>query len=220
MPGCPGRSPPTPHLAGDTDHNKFVVCSLELRDENELHVLEFNEDTNEVWCQRIYSHPHEVWACTSCPAPEHAELLFTTHSTGNELKTTLWKLNGLDDSGGDGLDGSRQNAVSSSPPHLASPPLISLLLASFASLPLACHRLLRLATTAPRIRGRTAWLPSRRAHVQMGSGMGAYVPMALHLLPACQVPARARCSLLHDRAHTPHSQTHSIHTLFFTHTRL
>ena len=34
-------------LEGDTDHNRFVLASLELREPNELHVLDFNEDTNE-----------------------------------------------------------------------------------------------------------------------------------------------------------------------------
>lgn len=72
-------------IEGDTDHNKFVVCSLELRGGNELQVLDFNEDTNEVWCQRVYTHPNEVWACASCPAPEHCELVFTTHSNGVEV---------------------------------------------------------------------------------------------------------------------------------------
>ena len=33
-------------LEGDTDHNKFVLCSQELRDDNEVHVINFNEDTN------------------------------------------------------------------------------------------------------------------------------------------------------------------------------
>jgi len=82
-------------LEGDTDHNTFLVASLALRGENEVHVIEFNEDTNEVWCPLVYSHPHEVWNCASCPAPDHAELLLTTHSNGAEQRTTLWRMDGL-----------------------------------------------------------------------------------------------------------------------------
>ena len=82
-------------MEGDTDHNTFVVGTLELRGENELHAISFNEDTNEVWCQRVYSHPHEVWACATCPEPENQELVMTTYSTGAEQRTSLWRMDGL-----------------------------------------------------------------------------------------------------------------------------
>lgn len=82
-------------LEGDTDRNRFVVGSLDLRGDNELHVLEFNEDTNDVCCQNIFAHPHEVWSCATCPAPEHAELVCTTFSTGSELRSTLWRMEGV-----------------------------------------------------------------------------------------------------------------------------
>lgn len=86
-------------LEGDTDRNRFLVASLELRDANELQVLDFNEDTNEVVCMRAYTHPHETWHMASCPAPEHVELVTTVYSTGTEqravspaLATTLTAL--------------------------------------------------------------------------------------------------------------------------------
>jgi len=85
-------------LEGDTDRNRFVMASLELKGDNELHLLEFNEDTNEVSCQKAFAHPSEVWSCASCPAPEHAELIFTTFSTGAELHTKLWRMEGIMDS--------------------------------------------------------------------------------------------------------------------------
>lgn len=117
-------------VEGDTDHNKFVVCSLELREENELHVLEFNEDTNEVWCQRVYSHPNEVWECAACPAPEHAELFFTTHASGSQLKTTLWRLEGLDEPAPSAAFGGEGGGAPSAPPAV---PLTEVL-----ELPLTC----------------------------------------------------------------------------------
>ena len=73
-------------LEGDTDRNRFLVASLELRDANELQVLDFNEDTNEVVCMRAYTHPHETWHMASCPAPEHVELVTTVYSTGTEQR--------------------------------------------------------------------------------------------------------------------------------------
>ena len=46
-------------------------------------MLDFNEDTNEVRCERVYAHPHEAWCLASCPAPEHSELPHLC-TTGNE----------------------------------------------------------------------------------------------------------------------------------------
>ena len=96
-------------LEGDTDHNKFLVATLELRAPNELHVLDFNEDTNEVRCERVYAHPHEAWCLASCPAPEHSELVMSVYSTGSVLRTALWRMEGLAEAGGD-EDGAAQPA--------------------------------------------------------------------------------------------------------------
>lgn len=74
-------------LEGDTDRNRFLLATLELREANELQVLDFNEDTNEVVCMRAYAHPHETWHMASCPAPEHVELVATVYSTGKEQRT-------------------------------------------------------------------------------------------------------------------------------------
>ena len=82
-------------LEGDTDRTRFVVGSTELKGDNEVHVLQFNEDTNEVVCLKAFAHPNEVWSCATCPAPEHAELMCTTYSTGSELKTSLWRMTGV-----------------------------------------------------------------------------------------------------------------------------
>ena len=71
-------------LEGDTDRNRFVVSSLDLRGDNEVTVLEFNEDMNELMPTAAFAHANEVWHCVSCPAPENAELIATTFSTGSE----------------------------------------------------------------------------------------------------------------------------------------
>ena len=101
-------------LEGDTDHNKFLVATLELRAPNELHVLDFNEDTNEVRCERVYAHPHEAWCLASCPAPEHSELAMSVYSTGSELRRRL--ADGGAGGGGGDEDGAAQPAGARPPP--------------------------------------------------------------------------------------------------------
>eukprot|EP00741_Cyanophora_paradoxa_P006687 tig00001030_g6468.t1 len=77
-------------VVGDTDNNKFLVGTLNLREENEVHLLQFNEDVNEVRCERVYSHQHEIWDIAPCPSD--AGLFFTCYNTGSETKAGLWKL--------------------------------------------------------------------------------------------------------------------------------
>ena len=84
-------------LEGDTDRNRFVLGSVEYKDPNEVHVLDFNEDTNEVGCQRVFTHPNEIWHLATCPAPEHSELLFTTSVSNNEVTAKLWHMEGVAD---------------------------------------------------------------------------------------------------------------------------
>ena len=89
-------------LEGDTDHNKFVVGTLDLAGNNELHVLDFNEDTNEVVSQRAFKHEHEIWGIATCPAPEHTELVCTTYAEprqvhNGEMRASLWRMDGLDE---------------------------------------------------------------------------------------------------------------------------
>lgn len=50
-----------------------------------------------MWCQNIFAHPQEIWNCVSCPAPEHAELVCTTFSTGAQLQSKLWRMDGVAD---------------------------------------------------------------------------------------------------------------------------
>lgn len=82
-------------LEGDTDRNTFVAATLVLRGQNELHVVEFNEDTNEVWCPLVYALPHEVWGVACCPAPEHVQLVLATSSDGAEQRTSLYRMDRL-----------------------------------------------------------------------------------------------------------------------------
>mmetsp|Transcript_19738 Transcript_19738/g.33910 ORF Transcript_19738/g.33910 Transcript_19738/m.33910 type:complete len:374 (-) Transcript_19738:58-1179(-) len=80
---------------GDSDRNRFLVGTINLREENELHLIEFNEESNEITCERVYSHPNEIWHISPCPS--NPALVFTVYNTGTEYKAGLWKLKGLDD---------------------------------------------------------------------------------------------------------------------------
>mmetsp|Transcript_11473 Transcript_11473/g.19495 ORF Transcript_11473/g.19495 Transcript_11473/m.19495 type:complete len:358 (-) Transcript_11473:56-1129(-) len=86
---------------GETERNRFIVGTTSLREENEIHLIQYHEDTSDITCDRVYSHPNEIWSIAPCP--HDASLFFTCYNTGTESKGGLWRMTRLDDRAGDGL---------------------------------------------------------------------------------------------------------------------
>eukprot|EP00939_MAST-03C_sp_MAST-3C-sp1_P002993 g2993.t1 len=78
-----------PRLAEKRRH-QFIVGSTSLKDENEVHLLDFDEDAKEVRCLAVMNHPNEIWDLKPCPFDP--DLLFTCHSDGLERQVTLWRM--------------------------------------------------------------------------------------------------------------------------------
>jgi len=74
---------------GDQERHSFLVGTVNPKEDNEVHSIVFDEDSNEIKCQAVYSHPAEVWSLAPCPS--HADLFFSTYSTGLEYKASLWR---------------------------------------------------------------------------------------------------------------------------------
>ena len=93
---------------GEEDRHCFFVGTYSPKPENELHLVEFIEETNEIITRNIFDHPNEIYSISSCPT--NPSLLFTTHRGGNMndakepylYKATLWRLAG--DESADVLD--------------------------------------------------------------------------------------------------------------------
>ncbi|CAM9691124.1 unnamed protein product, partial [Sphacelaria rigidula] len=83
---------------GHGDTPRFVVGTCSLREANELHVIGFHEESNELLCDQAFSHPDEVWGVS--PSPADPSLLLTCSNGarggggdgGSEFKVNLWKL--------------------------------------------------------------------------------------------------------------------------------
>lgn len=84
-------------LEGDVDRSTFLAATTSLRATNELHVLDYNEDTSELWCPKAYSLPHEAWALASCPSASHLDLVLATYSTAKDQRTALYRMDRLAD---------------------------------------------------------------------------------------------------------------------------
>ena len=101
-------------MRGDPDHHKFLIGTNSLRDDNEVHFVQFYEDRGDISCERIFPHPSEIWQMSSCPTKE--DTFFTVYNqgtivlvmvyfvssfifdVGGQFRASLWQAKGLEDS--------------------------------------------------------------------------------------------------------------------------
>ena len=90
------------------ERHLFLVGTTALREENEIHVIEYVEESGNIVCRQIFNHPSEIWDLKPCP--ERSDLLFTALNTGSTMKGTLWEL--PNDLGGpEGDDSGNNNKI-------------------------------------------------------------------------------------------------------------
>ncbi|KAJ3428851.1 wd-repeat protein [Anaeramoeba flamelloides] len=75
----------------DEESLKFIVGTKSLRESNEVHVLEYEPESNRVKPFSVYSHKNEIWDICSCPWS--SSKFFTVYNTGTEFCSTLWSTN-------------------------------------------------------------------------------------------------------------------------------
>lgn len=65
------------------------TCSLQ--DSNELSVLEYSEDSNQLEATAVFSHPDQIW--TMEPSPQDPSLVITSRQSSSGSKAvTLWRM--------------------------------------------------------------------------------------------------------------------------------
>ena len=77
-------------VLGDTTRDRFLVGTMCLHSDNEIHLIEYKEDLDDVSRVAIYSHPHEIWNIAPCPS--RPNLFFTVYHNGKNFESSLWKL--------------------------------------------------------------------------------------------------------------------------------
>jgi EARP and GARP complex-interacting protein 1 len=80
---------------GDENHHGFLVGTCNLRGPNELRLLRYYEDDDEIECIIAYSHPRgEILQVSPCPFD--ATIVATVYSSmSGEIGSAIWKLNNL-----------------------------------------------------------------------------------------------------------------------------
>eukprot|EP00850_Spirogloea_muscicola_P012452 SM000080S22967 [mRNA] locus=s80:449851:453302:+ [translate_table: standard] len=70
--------------------SQFLVGTLSLREENEIHLIRCGDDSSEITCEGLYAHQHEIWDLATCPYD--ARLFSTVHATAGDYGAAIWQL--------------------------------------------------------------------------------------------------------------------------------
>lgn len=77
-------------LPSDSVNSKWIVGTTALREENEIRVLQYDPDTEQLVCKQSVTHSPEVWDIAPCPTRE--DLLVTVWAKNGNGSATLWRL--------------------------------------------------------------------------------------------------------------------------------
>lgn len=66
--------------SSERHRSQFVVGTNSRREQNELHVLEYDADLERLDSVRVLTHQNEIWDVSTCP--DSSECLATVHSKG------------------------------------------------------------------------------------------------------------------------------------------
>eukprot|EP00941_MAST-03F_sp_MAST-3F-sp1_P001635 g1635.t1 len=97
----------------ELDKHSFFVGTTALRQDNEIHLIEFIEDTNEIVCIQQFKHKHEIWDIAASPVDK--KLVFTVYNKGRDYGSTLWRLNLIDDTNPEEADASLNDGAGNKP---------------------------------------------------------------------------------------------------------
>lgn len=77
-----------PVPGGDGGRHRFMVGTCALQQRNEIHIVEFCQDTAEVSCRQALPHPEEVWLLSTSPLDSRQVLTCSGGRGGPALR--LW----------------------------------------------------------------------------------------------------------------------------------
>ncbi|EFJ46715.1 hypothetical protein VOLCADRAFT_81755 [Volvox carteri f. nagariensis] len=77
-------------LPSDTISSKWLVGTTALREENEVRMLQYDADNEQLVCKLAYSHPAEVWDIAPCPTRD--DVFVSVWAKAGNSSATLWRV--------------------------------------------------------------------------------------------------------------------------------
>jgi len=78
------------NVTADSQHTSFLVGTLSLREENEVHLIQLSSSSSELTCEGFYSHPQEIWDLSACPFDFH--IFSTVYASVGDYGAALWRI--------------------------------------------------------------------------------------------------------------------------------
>ena len=75
-----------------------------MREDNEIHVLSYSSKESDLQCDKVFSHPNEVWGLSTSPSDASVFWSISQMKTGGEYKAQLWKMGDTADQASASLD--------------------------------------------------------------------------------------------------------------------
>lgn len=81
---------PLPVPGGDCGKHRFMVGTCTLQQSNEIHVVEFCEETAEATCKEVLPHEDEIWLLSASPTDGRNILTYSSGRSNPALR--LWRM--------------------------------------------------------------------------------------------------------------------------------
>lgn len=75
----------------NSEQHRFLIGSTSLREENEVQLIDYNQESGMATCLHVFPHAHEIWHMS--PSPRDASLLITSFHGAQGPGAVLWKMN-------------------------------------------------------------------------------------------------------------------------------
>jgi hypothetical protein len=79
-------------VLGDAEHHRFIVGTHHISEQNEIHVIEFDEESNDVVCLGVFTHAPEIHTISTHPTnPDLFATVYRSRKSPTQKQATVWK---------------------------------------------------------------------------------------------------------------------------------
>jgi WD40 repeat protein len=74
----------------DTENTRWLVGTLSLREDNEVHLIQLADNSADILCEGLYTHQNEIWDLAACPFD--SQLFSTVYASGGDFGAAIWRI--------------------------------------------------------------------------------------------------------------------------------
>ncbi|CAM6035432.1 unnamed protein product [Sphagnum compactum] len=74
----------------DTENTRWLVGTLSLREDNEVHLIQLADNSADILCEGLYTHQNEIWDLAACPFD--SQFFSTVYASGGDFGAAIWRI--------------------------------------------------------------------------------------------------------------------------------